>query len=220
MPIAFNPMTYIRFFVLLSPIIIPSMAIFGSLYEGNGKGLLYIAGLTLSMAFGAMISPLAGAYVPHVGEVGGSGRPGTPNGPFTSLTDPACNLISSGTEGWGTMFSMPGPHALLLSFTMTYMLFPMFMYGNVNLWVIGGLLFLGIMSARIRTTEPMNCVGLADVMAGWGTGVILGSLWFFTIIFLMPDSDNVVYFSSKKSDKQECKLEKKAFRCKSKQKAK
>ena len=220
MPLASNPMSYIRFYVLLSPIILPTMAIFGSLYEGNIKGLLYVAGLTLSMAFGSMISPLAGAYVPHVGIVGGTGKPGTENEAFKTDIDPACNLIGNGTQGWGTMFSMPGPHALLLSFTMTYVLFPMFIYGNVNLGVIAGLLALGILSGIIRTTFPMNCVGLVDVMAGWGTGVILGSLWFFLINGLTPNPNNFVYFASSKSDKQECKLEKKAFRCKSKQKAK
>ena len=82
MPLSFNPMSYIRFYVLLSPIILPTMAIFGSLYEGNIKGLLYVAGLTLSMAFGSMISPLTGAYVPHVGVVGGRGAPGTPDEAF------------------------------------------------------------------------------------------------------------------------------------------
>ena len=218
MPLAFNPMSYIRFFVLLSPIILPTMAIFGSLYEGNIKGLLYVFGLIISMAFGGMISSLAGAYVPHVGKFGGTGKPGTEDGPFKALVDPACNLIGSNQpESWGTMFSMPGPHALLLSFILTYALFPMFIYGNVNLGVIGGLLFLGIMSAIIRTTSPMNCVHLVDVMAGWGTGVLLGSLWFFLISSF---GEKGVYFSSTKSDKQECKLDKKAFRCKSKQKAK
>jgi len=171
------------------------------------------------MGFGGMISPLAGAYVPHVGIVGGQGGSGTENEAFKPNIDPACNLISSGgVGGWGTMYSMPGPHALLLSFTLTYALFPMFIYGNVNLGVIGGLLFLGIMSAIIRTTAPMNCVHLVDVMAGWGTGVLLGSLWFFLINSWFGEGGT--YFSSTKSDKQECKLDKKAFRCKSKQKAK
>ena len=50
MPLAFNPMSYIRFYVLLSPIILPTMAVFGSLYVGNIKGLLYVLGLTLNLA--------------------------------------------------------------------------------------------------------------------------------------------------------------------------
>jgi len=101
MPLSFNPMSYIRFYVLLSPIILPTMAIFGSLYEGNIKGLLYVLGLTLTMAFGSMISPLTGAYVPHVGVVGGRGDEA-----FKTDIDPACNLIGNGTQGWGTMFSI------------------------------------------------------------------------------------------------------------------
>jgi hypothetical protein len=218
MSLAFNLMSYIRFFVLLSPIILPTMAIFGSLYEGNGRGLLYVFGLTISMAFGGMISSLAGAYVPHTGVVGGTGRPGTENGPFRAIIDPACNLIGGNQpESWGTKFSMPGPHALLLSFTLTYVMFPMFIYGNVNLGVLAALLFLGIVSAIIRTVPPLSCVHLIDVMAGWGTGVLLGTFWFFLIQSFFGEKG--VYFSNTKSDKQECKLDKKAFRCKSKQKA-
>ena len=41
MALNFDLLTYMRFFVLLSPVIFPAMAIFGSLYEGNLKGFLY-----------------------------------------------------------------------------------------------------------------------------------------------------------------------------------
>ena len=42
MALNFDPLAYMRFVVLLSPVILPVMAIFGSLYEGNLKGFLYV----------------------------------------------------------------------------------------------------------------------------------------------------------------------------------
>ncbi len=220
MALNFDLLTYMRFFVLLSPVIFPAMAIFGSLYEGNLKGFLYVLGLTISMAFGGMISSIAGRYVPHTGVIEGTGQKGTANGPFTPLIDPACNLIGGNNpNSWGTMYSMPDSHALLIGFTLTYLMFPMFINGNVNLGVIAGLLVVGIYSGWLRSST-LQCVGLVDVMAGWGTGVILGSLWYFLIQTLSGGAlGDTVYFSSTKSDKQECKLDKKAFRCKNKQKA-
>ena len=221
MALNFDPLAYMRFFVLLTPVILPAMAIFGSLYEGNLKGFLYVFGLTISMAFGGIISSYAGKYVPHVGVLNGTGKKGEADGPFMPLIDPACNLIGGNSvNGWGSMYSMPGPHALLISFTLTYLMFPMFIYGNVKLGVLAALIFLGIYSAIIRTTAPLQCIGMVDVMAGWGTGIILGSLWYFLISgFSGGALGETTYFSSTKSDKQECKLDKKAFRCKNKQKA-
>jgi hypothetical protein len=220
MALNFDPLAYMRFVVLLSPVILPVMAIFGSLYEGNLKGFLYVLGLTISMAFGGMISGYANRLVPHTGVEGGTGTKGSPDGPFSPLIDPACNLIGvNDRNGWGTMYSMPGPHALLISFTLTYVMFPMFIYGNVNLGLLAGLIFLGIYSAILRT-NVMNCVGMVDIMAGWGTGIILGSLWYFLMQAQSGGAlGDTIYFSSTKSDKQECKLDKKAFRCKNKQKA-
>jgi hypothetical protein len=40
-----DAMTYIKFFIFLLPVVIPSMAVIGSFYEGNLKGLFYILGL-------------------------------------------------------------------------------------------------------------------------------------------------------------------------------
>ena len=72
-----------------------------------------------------------------------------------------------------------------------------------------------VLSAWMRVSAPMNCIYPVDVIAGWGTGFILGTIW-FTII---NQWHGHTYFSNTKSDKQECKLDKKAFRCKSKKKA-
>ena len=60
MPLNSSALTYIKFFVFLAPVIIPSMAVIGSFYEGNFKGLFYLLGLILTMSFGGMISKLAG----------------------------------------------------------------------------------------------------------------------------------------------------------------
>jgi hypothetical protein len=220
MSLNYNPITYIRFFIFLAPIIIPSMAVLGSFYEGNFKGLFYILGLMITMVFGGLISKTAGNLVPHIGKIGGKGKTGTSEGPFMPLGSIACNILGAGSsESWGTMFSLPGPHALMLAYTTAYLILPMFVYDNVNtpnLFVLGAMLMISVLSGLFRTSSPMNCVSWTDVTAGWGTGLILGSLWFFIINQLANNANmkDITYFSDKKSDKQECKLDKKAFRCK------
>ena len=200
-------LAYIRFFVFLSPIILPTMAVFGSLYESNLKGFIYILGLTLAMGLGKAIaiwaikSPVPGNTVTTKG--------GTV---FKPIVDPACNLLSS--NAWGMSYGMPGPHALLLAFTATYLMFPMFLNNNVNLLIIGGLIFLMVLSGIMRVFPPMTCVFPQDVVVGWGTGFLLGTLWYFTVRGLSGDSKNITYFEEPKSDRQQCTLDKKSFRCK------
>lgn len=220
MPLNSSALTYIKFFIFLAPVIIPSMAVIGSFYEGNFKGLFYLLGLILTMSFGGMISKVAGNLVPHTGKIGGVGKDA-----FTPLISAACNLVGSGhPESWGMMYSSPGPHALMLAYTAAYIIFPIFIYNNIdihNLFVIGGLIFISILSALFRTSSTMNCVGMVDVASGWATGLLLGAVWFFVVNQIASSSNikDVTYFSDNSSDKQQCKLEKKAFRCKARRKA-
>ena len=122
-------------------------------------------------------------------------------GKFKAYNDSACNLFASdGVEGWGTVRSSPGPHALFLAFTLTYMAFPMFMNNNINFLVLGGLMFILILSAMLRVMPPMFCVGWSDVVMGWGTGFILGALWLFFIRWINAKypSNSFTYFGKSK----------------------
>ena len=113
---------------------------------------------------------------------------------------------------------MPGPHALFIAFTAAYMMFPMFINDNVSLLTIGGLIFLLIISAVIRIMPPMECVYFSQVAVGWATGFLLGTIWYFIVRALAYSGDTpvkgITYFEEEKSDKQQCTLDKKAFRCK------
>jgi len=55
MPLNQSAITYIKFFTFLLPVILPTMAVISSFYEGNAKGLFYILGLILSMMFGGLV---------------------------------------------------------------------------------------------------------------------------------------------------------------------
>ena len=205
--LAASLMSYIRFFVLLSPIIIPTMAIFGSLFNANFKGFVYILGLTIAMLFAGLIAPSIGALVP--GKWVGTGD----HRQYKPAIDAACNLIGASAGGWGTKYAAPGSHALLLAFTATYLMFPMFLNGTTNLFLVGGLIFLLILSAAIRISYPMLCPNFGAVVAGWGTGFIFGAMWYFAVITLAGTKSGLTYFEVEKSDRQQCKLDKKSFRC-------
>jgi len=199
-------MAYIRFFVLLTPIIIPTMAIFGSFFNPSFKGFVYVLGLTIAMLFGSLVSRSIGKRVP--GEM--------KDGVFKPGINAACNLLGSSLTGWGTEYATPGPHALILAFTATYFMFPMFLNGTTNLFLIGGLILMLILSAAIRVSEPMICLGFGSVVAGWFTGFFLGAMWYFTVATLAGPKSGLTYFEVEKSDRQQCKLDKKSFRCRRK----
>jgi hypothetical protein len=61
----------------------------------------------------------------------------------------------------------------------------------------------------------MFCVNGIDVVAGWGTGFILGASWFLIVQYLGGST----YFQDSESDRKQCKLDKKSFRCKKTTKA-
>ena len=221
-------MSYIRFFVLLTPVILPTMAIFGSLYESNLKGFIYILGLTFTMLIGKLLATSIGNYIPgdFQSEKGERKRNNDDEdklnvGHFRPIADAACTLIGDGE--WGTLYGMPAPHALMIAFTATYMMFPMFLNYNVSLLTIGGLLFLLIVSAVIRVVPPMTCVYPSQVLVGWATGFILGTIYYFTVVWLAGSDGytpaGITYFERTKSDRQQCTLGKKAFRCKKERKA-
>lgn len=207
MALASSFMAYIRFFTLLSPIIIPTMAIFGSLFDANFKGFVYVLGLTIATTFGSFIAPVIGKKTP-----GGTGSGAT----FKPGINAACNLLGNSIGGWGVTFSMPGPHALILAFTATYLMFPMFLNSNVNLVLIGSLIFILVMSAAVRISAPLGCVAFGDVVAGWATGFILGGIWYFTVVGLAGTDSGLTYFENEKSDRQQCVIDKKSFRCRRK----
>ena len=218
MGLSANFLAYIRFFTFLAPVIIPSFAILGSLYNQDIKGFLYVLGVVIAMGSGKWMSTLIPSYVPHApgGVVNGKYIAGK----FKPYNDQACNLFGDGIagdgNGWGTVRSSPGPHALFLAFTLTYMALPMFMNNNINYLVLGGLMLLLILSAMLRVMPPMFCIGWSDVVMGWGTGFILGSCWLFFLRWVNTtySTNSLTYFSKLKSDKQMCVLEKSAFRCK------
>tara|TARA_B110000046_G_scaffold185854_2_gene229890 strand:+ start:24464 stop:25090 length:627 start_codon:yes stop_codon:yes gene_type:complete len=193
---------YIKFVALLAPlIIIPCTVIFGSLYNSDAKGLFYVLGLIVTMTFGGLLSTAINKHGSAGDEVGPLFIPGYAK---------ACNIIGSSYSGWGTYYTMPCPDALALAYTMSYFLFPMFLNNQINFFVICGMLLIGILNAFFRTQPPMLCVDYIDVIAGWGTGFILGALWFLIIQYL----NGADYFKYDTSSSQKCRLDKKSFRCK------
>jgi hypothetical protein len=59
----------------------------------------------------------------------------------------------------------------------------------------------------------MLCLNFGAVVAGWGTGFIFGAMWYFAVITLAGTKSGLTYFEVEKSDRQQCKLDKKSFRC-------
>ena len=192
---------YIKFIALLSPlIIIPCTLIFGSLLNQDLKGLFYILGLVITMTFGGLLSAAVKKRGPGI----------TKDGVFIPAFSPACNIVGENVIKWGTEYTMPCPDALALAYTMAYLLIPMFLNNNINFFVIGAMLLMTTLNTYFRMSPPMCCVAGVDVVAGLGTGIMLGAMWFLLIQYL----NGSTYFENEKGDNQKCKLDKKSFRCK------
>jgi len=211
MPIRTNPKVYIRFFTFLAPMFIPLAAVLESALNQNIKGILYVTGLLFTMMLGNLVSSAFPNRVPGIIKGTSERNKGQ------LMYDPACNIFETGTDGWGTLYSSPGPHALFYAFTLAYVCVGMFISHNIN-WAIFGLLIgFMLLSAFLRISPPMSCVKPIDIMLGYIGGLLCGLGW-FVAIYMTENSYSpaldLTYFNQYSSDRETCKLEKnKAFRC-------
>ena len=211
MPLRMNPRVYIRFFTFLAPMFISLAAILESALNQNVKGILYVTGLLCTMLLGNLVSSAFPNRVPGI-EKGTTIRERG-----VALYDPACNIFDIGNNGWGTLYSSPGPHALFYAFTLAYVCVGMFINKNINWGVFGLLIFFMLLSAFLRLSPPMSCVKPIDIMLGYIGGLGCGLAWFMAIYMAENSSSpplDLTYFSQKSSDRETCTMEKnKAFRC-------
>lgn len=184
--------SYVRFITFLLPIIIPMMALFDSVFNANFKGFLYILGLLLSMSTAHIIAPLLSQIK---------------SDKIQNIPD-ICNIFNIGN--WGTTYKRPGTHAIMLAYTFSYLLLPMIVNSTMNGYLIATLFLSMVINAFI--TNNVGCTDPYGIVFGWLVGGILGASWY---LFLnhVGGSQELTYFSSQKSDKQQCSYKNKTFKC-------
>ena len=196
MPLKLGILPYLRFFTIMSPMLIASYAIMQSAFNGTVKGVIFVAGAAIIMFLGKLISSSFPNRVPRN---------------FSA----ACNIFETAAMGWGTTYSSPGPHQLFLWYTAWYICLPMFVNSTVN-WSLFGLFIMLILGSAILRVWQLSCVRLIDVMLGALFGSCWGVLWWFMMSRAERGYDpplELTYFN-RDSDNQQCTIGPKAFRCK------
>jgi len=210
MPLRVNPKVYIRFFTFLAPMFMSTAAILDSALNKHLKGMLYVTGVLFTLMIGNLFSSAFPNRVP--GIIKGT----TKRDPSTPLYDPACNIFDIGSNGWGTMYSSPAPHAMFFAFTLVYVCAGMFINKTYNWLIFGIIVSLTLISAFLRLNPPMSCVNPIDILLGYVFGGFLGLGWFAAMYAFensYKPSLDLTYFNLIQSDKEMCKLEKKSFKC-------
>ena len=191
----FNPMAYLKYYALNSPMIIGAFIILSSAFNQDIKGVLFMTGVAIMMFIGQFFSSSLGRKVPKNADLA------------------ACNMFSS--SGWGFKYSAPGPNALFLSFVATYLIFGMAAHSNYNWILLGALLIIVTVNAFFRV-KLLNCGEPIDILFGWAFGIIGAVIWYGMMAAAESASQgtmSLTYFGDD-SGVNQCKITNKKFKCK------
>lgn len=191
----FNPMAYLKYFTLNSPMIIGAFIVLSSAFNQDIKGVLFMTGAAIMMFIGQFFSSSLGRKVPKNADLA------------------ACNMFTS--SGWGFEYSAPGPNALFLSFVATYLIFGMAAHSNFNWVLLGALLIMVTVNAFFRV-KLLNCGEPIDILFGWAFGIIGAVIWYGMMAAAESASQgtmSLTYFGDE-SGVNQCKITNKKFKCK------
>ena len=172
----------------LTPILITFFILMLTCMNQNFKGLIFIAGILLSLLFNLLI-------MRHVG----------------SQTDPksssTCSLIELPILG---EFNSPSSSILFITFTFTYLFIPMIYNNQMNYPVIILLLALFALDSFMRVKH--KCTTPLGVFLGVLVGGLCGILWFTILLF--NGADKLLYFNEIGSNAVRCdRPSQQKFRC-------
>ena len=171
-----------------SPIFITFFILMLTCMNQNFKGLIFIAGVIISLGFNLLIMKTIKSE----------------NFDDASLT---CSLVDLPVLG---SFNSPSNASLFIAFTFTYLFIPMIYNNQMNYPVIILLLSLFIMDSYMRVGN--KCTTLIGVFLGWFVGTLCGALWF--AIFHSNGADKFLYFNDLGSNSVRCERpSKQMFKC-------
>lgn len=171
-----------------SPIFITFFILMLTCMNQNFKGLIFIAGVIISLGFNLLIMKTIKSE----------------NFDDASLT---CSLIDLPVLG---SYNSPSNASLFISFTFTYLFIPMIYNNQMNYPVIILLLSLFIMDSYMRVEN--KCTTHIGVFLGWFVGMLCGALWF--AIFHSNGADKFLYFNDLGSNSVRCERpSKQKFKC-------
>ena len=178
MALLFDFSAIIEFFSLLAPIIVAAFILFGSILNQNIKGIIYLAGLMLTVLGGILLRPFFKGLVPEGAHA-------------------ACSIFSQHLPN--NLYSNPSLDTLSLTFTFIYILLPMIYNKTLNWMLVVTLLLFTSLNALFRLKN--SCNTSMDIIMAILLGGLCG-LGYYSLIdtyggkkyllFSAGDSNNVV----------------------------
>ncbi len=152
----------IQFFTLLGPIILPSFIILASFFNGNMKGLIYLAGLVIVAMVTTMIK---GFNAPRNNDL---------------TYSPSCYVIDIGSISPDGLRTLPCFHSSIMSFTVAYLLYPV-AAGGLKEYLPASIGLLSYLALNIFSRKWLKCVRWIDVALGLIIGTVFGVMYFIMI---------------------------------------
>jgi len=181
-----KPINLITLMILLSPIIMAFSITSMSVVFQNFKGFIYLAFL--------IVSVLARELIIY-----------SSNTPIFTPRNDICNKIKYSPLG-NSSFSL-----FVISFSIFYLCWPMFLNKSVNYWLLSGLLLYLLVDLGYRNTQKCFS-GFKSIFVN-----ILGGFTFATLIVIPMfyyGGNTYLFFNEVSSDKETCSMPtKQKFKC-------
>lgn len=131
----------------------------------------------------------------------------------SQIASPFCNVMPAPftvASSGGSIYDAPSMSTAILSFSSTYLIYPMINNNQHNYTLL--VFLIGITSINIVVEYSQNCSGTMGIVLGILLGIIFGILY-YTMLYMSKKS-NLVYFSDPISNNVQCsKPSKQNFKC-------
>jgi hypothetical protein len=187
-----NFQVFLYLFLRLSPFILACFFTLASIFNQDYKGVIYLAGLILSSVFVIMAS-----YFPIINNI-----------PHTEAPE-ICRLFTMGQTD--DISALPLGQSML-TFTFTYLLYPMIKNNLVKSNIPTMIFFPLLIAFDFWWNAQNSCYNWLQLLVSAALGGVIGWFWAYIVSNGGNNSDNI-YFTSL-SEKETCsKPSKSTFKC-------
>lgn len=178
-----------QFISALTPLLLTFFMVMISIFNQDLKGLVYLAGILIVSVINVFLLNLIKSKRDEDSGV-------------------SCNIFNLPFNM--TDYNVPSLNSVLISFTIAYLLLPMFASKQINYALIVALVSIFVIDG---ISKIMNkCTTAGGVILGLLTGVLFGSLWY--TLFHSTGYNSLLYFDEVVSNKVYCSRPKKqTFKC-------
>jgi hypothetical protein len=175
----------------IAPLLVVFFMVTISLFNQNLKGLVYLAGLMVALLINIPIANMIG-------------------GDWSRVNPEAMSLCNIVTIPYITEFTSPGPSALVLGFTLAYLVQPMVLNNQMNYVVLA--FMAGLLGIDMTTKVTMGCTTLGGAALGALLGMFVSVIWYS--LFKSAGYDSLLYFDEMQSNNVRCtQPSKQTFKC-------